>query len=127
MNTNNNIFPTNTVGLIKGRHPIPVEDFIWEEELPKESVTDYPGMARHVERWITAHCRTRTGYGVRPINGNDSTDIECWCGDPLNVVVTGLTAATAAVIDVCAIYGVPLTLWHYDREADVYRPQRMSW
>lgn len=124
MNTNNTVLPAGTVGLIKGRHSIPVSEYIWDE-VP--DVLDYPGIARHAEQWITAHCRTRTGYGVRPINGNDSTDIECWSGDPLNVAVTGLTAATAALVGVCAIYGVPLTLWHYDREADVYRPQRMPW
>ena len=45
-------------------------------------------------------------------------------GDPLDVIVTGLTAATTALMWACACYGVPLTLWHFDRETGEYRSQR---
>lgn len=39
---------------------------------------------------------------------------------------TGLTQATCAVIDACIRGGISLTLWHYDRSEDGYKPQEMS-
>lgn len=42
---------------------------------------------------------------------------------PLNVVVTGLTAACVAVIRACVYTGTPLTLWHYNRDTGEYVPQ----
>lgn len=41
------------------------------------------------------------------------------------IYVTGLTAATVAVIKAAVDYQVKLTLMHYDRELDTYVPQRV--
>ena len=41
----------------------------------------------------------------------------------LDVYVTGLTVATAAVIRMCYIRAIPLTLWHFDRESGQYYQQ----
>lgn len=42
---------------------------------------------------------------------------------PLDVVVTGLTAACVAVVRACVYTGTPLTLWHYNRDTGEYVPQ----
>ena len=41
------------------------------------------------------------------------------------IYVTGLTAATVAVIKAAVDFQVKLTLMHYDRNADKYVPQRV--
>lgn len=41
------------------------------------------------------------------------------------IYVTGLTAATVAVIKAAMDFQVKLTLMHYDRNADKYVPQRV--
>lgn len=43
--------------------------------------------------------------------------------DSVDLYVTGLTVVVAEVIAFCAKNGIELTLWHYDREAELYRPQ----
>lgn len=45
--------------------------------------------------------------------------------DEYTIYVTGLTAATVAVIKAAIDYQVRLTLMHYDRELDTYAPQRV--
>ena len=46
--------------------------------------------------------------------------------DHLDLYCTGLTQATCAVIDACIRAGVSLTLWHYDKSEDDYKPQRIT-
>lgn len=58
------------VGLINNRHPMPVQNYIFEKEIE-----------------------------------------------------TGLSSVIAALVQVCAVYGVELTLMHYDRDTDEYVPQ----
>lgn len=36
---------------------------------------------------------------------------------------SNLSSVTAALVQVCAVYGVELTLMHYDRDTDEYVPQ----
>lgn len=44
----------------------------------------------------------------------------------VDLYCTGLTAAVCAVIEACIEGGMPLTLWHYDKESDTYRPQHIT-
>lgn len=48
-------------------------------------------------------------------------------GDQLALYVTGLTAATAAVIKYCVLYRIGLLLYHFDRETNSYHAQRVVW
>lgn len=50
-------------------------------------------------------------------------DVDLFYHVPLNVVVTGLTAACVAVVRACVYTGTPLTLWHYNRDTGEYVPQ----
>ena len=109
-------------GLCASRHPLPVEECIFPESIDP---TDFKGMESAVERFILNRVGVES-VCAQPINGNDYTDTACWRGRrELVVYVTGLTAATAAVIKVCAFNGVRLTLMHFDRDAGSYIPQRI--
>ena len=101
------------VGLCAGRHQLPVDEYIYGEI---KDVLDFAGLLHIADKYVHEHCNPRNA-----INGWDDTKIVV--GEPLNVIVTGLTPCTAAVMYACACYGVDLTLWHYDREADDYKPQ----
>lgn len=67
------------VGLINNRHPMPVQNYIFEKEIEGKN------------------------------------ELVCY--------ITGLSSVTAALVQVCAVYGVELTLMHYDRDTDEYVPQ----
>lgn len=47
------------------------------------------------------------------------------CTDAVDLYVTGLTVALGEVIRYCAVAGIELTLWHYDRNSDSYYPQTL--
>lgn len=113
----------NTVyaGLIKGRHELPTDTYIFDKI---DDPTDFAHIYDVAFNFITTHCNIRIDCG-RGINQESYTDIEIFHGTPLVVYVTGLSAALAAVIRTCAENGVPLTLMHYDRESDTYKPQKM--
>lgn len=105
------------VGLCAGRHPLPVDEYIYGEI---EDVLNFAGLLHVADKYVHEHCNPRNVIGSA-INGWDDTTIVV--GEPLNVVVTGLTPCTTAVMYACACYGVDLTLWHYDRDANDYKPQ----
>lgn len=105
------------VGLCAGRHPLPVDECIYHEI---ENVLDFTRLLHIADKYVCENCNPRNMIGSA-INGWD--DIRIVVGEPLNVIVTGLTPCTAAVMYACACYGVDLTLWHYDRDANDYKPQ----
>lgn len=107
----------HVVGLCAGRHDLPVSEFIYSEVA---DVLDFGGIQRVADAYIAKTCKPHTVYGCA-VNSWGDTDI--WIGDDLHVVVTGLTACTAAVIAACACNGVNLTLWHFDRNSGDYVPQ----
>lgn len=109
------------VGLIKGRHKMPVEDYIFNEAI--EDVHDYESIRRHICKFIEKKINVRKSIGV-PINGADYGDYLIFYGVyPLTVYVTGLTAVTAELIGVCARNGVALTLMNHDSSTGDYKEQ----
>lgn len=108
------------VGLIKGRHEMPVNTYIFESI---ENVLDYVKMEHMVTDWLIRNVGIETTYGCG-INQNDYADVEVFRGKaPLTVYVTGLTAVTATLIKVCAMNGIELRLMHYDAVNGNYVPQ----
>ena len=114
------MFPANAVGLCAGRHDIPVEKYIFTDV---HDVLDFSALNHTAELFVRENCDVRIEYGTGPAQV-DGTDVACCKGNALDVVVTGLTTCTTAVMWACACYGIPLTLWHYDRENETYVPQR---
>lgn len=114
---------TLCVGLCPGRHALPVEDYIFPESVDP---TDLDGLNRLASAWVEAHCvpGQRVGTGLNQADWH--TDVLVWGSDvELVLYVTGLTAATTAVVRACALNGISLTLMHYDRDSGEYLPQQM--
>lgn len=119
MNTTK-IMPQTTYGLIAGRHDLPVCGYILDQV---EDVMDFTGIRRVIGQFLERNCNLRLEYRMA-VNQGDDESIKVYTGDSLDVIVTGLSAATAALVSACACNGVNLTLWHYDRETGEYQPQR---
>lgn len=83
------------VGLINNRHPMPVQNYIFEKEI--ENVFDFESIKNEISVY------------------SGKNELVCY--------ITGLSSVTAALVQVCAVYGVELTLMHYDRDTDEYVPQ----
>lgn len=108
------------VGLCAARHPLPVDEYIYPEAV---NSLDFDSLRAVAVKFVLDRVGVESVY-AQPINGNDYTDTACFRGRrELVVYVTGLTAAMAAVISVCAENGVHLTLMHYDRDSGDYKPQ----
>ena len=108
------------VGLIKGRHEMPVNNYIFDEI---NDVLDFDNMNKQIVNFINNNINVYSVYGCG-INQIGYEDIEVLTSDTrLVVYVTGLTAVTAELISVCATKGIKLTLMHYDRENNIYIPQ----
>lgn len=111
-----------TVGLCASRHAMPVTEFIFPEAV---NPTDFDGMERIVEKFIL-HRVGLCHAERKALDQAYNDDVVCYTGKRnLIVYVTGITAATAAVIKVCALNGVSLTLMHYDRATGKYLPQQI--
>lgn len=87
------------VGLIKGRHNIPVDKYIFDKI---KDVTDQETLMN------TAY------HFIKKID----TDI-------LEIYVTGLTVALIATLNVCRLLGIDVVLYHYDRETNSYYKQEV--
>lgn len=117
MNKEKNIV---VAGLIKGRHNLPVTEYIFDAV---ENVHDYSAMETVIDNFLIKEIGLVRTYGCG-INQIGYEDVELCTGKKrLVVYVTGLTSVTAALIRCCAYKGVRLTLMHYDRDTDNYVEQ----
>lgn len=118
---NTTINETVTVGLIRGRHEIPVDSYIFDDAI--SDVMDFKAICQHICKFIVDKVGIATCAGTG-INQHDYTDIEVMCGQRrLVVYVTGLTTVTAELIKICAMNGIHLTLMHYNTATEEYIPQ----
>lgn len=119
---NNNTL-TVAAGLIKGRHKMPVERYIFDQ--PIDDVMDFASIRKTIEDFIENVVDVRTHYGVG-INQADNNDVCLYEGKhDLICYVTGLTSVTAELVRVCMRNGVHLTLMHYNTADHCYYPQRI--
>lgn len=111
------------VGLIKGRHELPVSEYIFNEEL--SFPLDYRKLDEIVADFIEKNIEieTASGIAINSVPEGGSDHLYYVSKKRLVVYVTGLTACTAAVIKICMYYGVHLTLMHYDPVTQEYMPQ----
>ena len=108
------------VGLIKGRHEMPVDSYIFDEI---NDVLDFNNMNKQIVNFINNNINVYSVYGCG-INQIGYEDVEILTSDTrLIVYITGLTSVTAELIKVCALKGISLTLMHYDRDTGDYLPQ----
>ena len=114
---------TLIVGLIKGRHPLPVDEYIFDEAIA--DVHDYEAIAKAIKDNI----KNRVGVGTcvgQALDSNDYTDIQLFCGmKKLEVYVTGLTPVTVELVKWCAYNGITLTLMNFDLVTNSYKVQKV--
>lgn len=84
------------IGLCQGRHSMPVDNFVFDTEV---NPTDTKTLEAAANAAIA----------------EEVTEVDLY--------VTGLTVAFAAVVKVCTDRGIGLTAYHYDRESGEYYPQ----
>ena len=70
-----------------------------------DDVLDFVGMEDTAERFITEHKEVQK--------------------KALFLYVTGLTAGVIAILNVCRRHGIPVILYHYNKEYKNYEPQRV--
>lgn len=85
------------IGAVKGRHELPVEYYIYDEEYVKDPT--------NLEE-IYEQVKTKLENVGR-----------------VELYVTGLTVVTTTVINYCLDTTKPLTLYHFDRETNSYYKQ----
>ena len=111
------------VGLIKGRHEMPVSEYIFEGAI--QNVHDYRAIREVVELFLVEKVGITRTFGAG-INQADYTDYEIFQGKKnLVVYVTGLTPVTVELVGACFRNGISLTLMNYDSSTGEYIPQEV--
>ena len=83
-----------------------------------EDVHDYRKIEEHILNFVNTKVGVHTTNFGRSVNEAQVEDACVWEGDKrLTVYVTGVNQS------VCVMYGVRLTLMHYDTVCDDYKPQ----
>jgi hypothetical protein len=104
------------VGLIRGRHEMPVEEYIFEEDI--KDMFDYDEIRNHITDFILNE--VGVDYEADGLIYSNSGQ------KSLTVYVTGLTSVSCELVDLCNKYGVLLTLMHYDRDTGTYHAQQLG-
>lgn len=125
-NTTNATNATNAttikVGLCEGRHPLPVEGYIFPQEVA--SPLDFNSHKKVVEQWIVNNLNLKVvTKTITTIDGLDAVIYTYDANKRVNLYVTGLTPCLTSAMQVFKQYNVPLTLWHFDRGTGTYVPQ----
>ena len=87
------------LGLIRNRHEMPVDDFIFETI---DDVTDLD--------WLHQVSLDK---------------LKCLSSDKLGIYVTGLSTALVAALNACRYLGINVELYHYNRDTDSYYAQQV--
>ena len=104
------------IGLIRGRHEMPVDKYIFEEGI--KDMFDYDEIRNHITDFILNEVGVDyEADGLIYSNKGEKS---------LTVYVTGLTSVSCELVDLCNKYGVLLTLMHYDRDTGAYRAQTLG-
>ena len=93
-----------SLGAIKGRHPLPVKEYVIDEEL--SDVTDIVAIEEKVDSYF------------------EKLDKEYDKGKlQIILYITGLTVVTLAVVKSCKRLGYGLVCMHFDRDSNSYIAQ----
>lgn len=113
-----------SLGLVAGRHSMPVDGFVLE------SVADVTDVET-IRKAVFASLSDKLGESIQVtdygpcINGVDEDACHYQCKVELHLYVTGLTVVALEVERFCAMNGVPLVAYHFNRETGEYFPQRL--
>lgn len=107
------------LGTVKGRHEMPIENFIFEEDIKDFLI---PSIEEHVDHYIDKLIATYVATHAPLLS---IEQLKERCKFSIELYVTGLTPVTTSVIKTCATYNIGLTLYHYDIVDKVYQGQHM--
>ena len=113
--TTTNTATTMTVGLIAGRHPLPVNEYIFSSSI--EDVFNFDYLEQVINEFLSQKVA-----GIEECITEDGNTFESGY-DSLTVYITGLTCVTAALIKCCSEKNIPLTLMHFNNVSGEYIPQ----
>ena len=99
------------IGLIAGRHPLPVDVYIINKEIPQEflSVEGFPQLKELIEEEVNNFLIEFT-----------SDDGESLVDDTIELYLTGLSRVQHIVIDMLKKYFRVIRLMDYDKSNDLY-------
>ena len=110
------------VGLIKGRHEMPVDKYIFEDEI--KDVFDTSFISSSIVQFLNNEVGIDIADFGTCLNQYEMSDVAHFIGKhKLVVYVTGLSIVLAELIRLCAINGVHLTLMHYNNSTKEYVSQ----
>ena len=110
------------VGLIKGRHDLPVEDYIINYNII-DPYEEYEKIKESINNFLIEKIGIAIKNGCA-INQASYSDVPCYQGsEALVVYVTGLTIVTSELVKQCMLNGVRLTLMHYNAKTGEYFAQ----
>lgn len=94
-----------SLGTIKGRHQLPVTDYVFNEEI--RDVTNVEKIQQDVDYYFIEN--------IANIRSKDRVRIILY--------VTGLTVVTLAIVKACKLFDCELVCMHFDRESNSYFEQ----
>lgn len=99
------------VGLCKGRHPLPVDDYLFPEVV--ENPFDFKSHEQTVVNWVDSHPDIEWEEGAQLSN------------KMVRIYVTGLTPVLTATISAFVTSFVRFELAHYNRDTGEFVVQKM--
>lgn len=93
-----------SLGAIVGRHPLPVKEYVIDEEL--SDVTDIVAIEEKVDNYFE---KLNKEYGKAKLQ--------------IILYITGLTVVTLAVVKTCKKLGYGLVCMHFNRDSNSYIAQ----
>lgn len=116
--------PKIVAGLIKGRHELPVEEYIFEKI---DDPSDIDAIEKVATDWVEKNCSIDIvlGKGINQVSDYYPDTLIHKGKVKLVIYVTGLTVALTAVLKACALNGVRTVLMHYNSSTGEYVEQYM--
>lgn len=118
------------VGLIKGRHVLPVENFIYNSSDIKD-ITDVDRMerlARYRLQCLALSTKQYEWYTIYDkVDNYDKVVFDFPSNAKVIIYVTGLTVALIATLNILKEYNAKVTLMHYNLITEDYFPQEVKW
>lgn len=89
------------------------------------ATTDFKAIRNAVKTFVNNNLSLRIVDNILPINGYGDLPIaDVYTGLPLDVYVNGASEYASGIASVCAVYGIPLSLWYLNEDTHKYVPQR---
>lgn len=107
------------LGTVKGRHEMPVQNFIYEEDVKDFAI---PEIEKHVDLYIDQLIDIFADRYFPKLSRREFRERVLLT---FNLYLTGLTSVTTSAIKLCKENRIGLNLYHYDPTTQSYQKQVM--